>query len=124
MTLRPLLLVLGASHLLIGLVMALAPRGFYELVAGSAPYNGHFLRDMATFYLALGVITVVAARRPPWRVPVLAFTLLQYGLHVVNHGVDAGDAEPAWHGPANVVSLALVALAAWWLYRRAQEEAA
>jgi hypothetical protein len=119
--LRPLLLVLGAYHLIVGIGIAVAPREFYEKVAGFPPYNGHFLRDVATFYLALGAVTLIAAARQSWQVPVLAFTVAEYGLHVINHLIDIADTDPGWHGPANVVSLALIGVLSFWLYRMAQE---
>ena len=119
--LRPLLLVLGAYHLLVGLAIAVAPRDFYDNVAAFPPYNAHFLRDVATFYLALGLVTVVASARRSWQVPVLAVTLAQYTLHVINHLVDVGDTDPGWHGPANVATLALIGALIWWLYRTAGE---
>jgi hypothetical protein len=117
--LRPLLLVLGGYHLILGVAMAAGPRDFYQRVAGYPPYNGHFLRDIATFYLALGLVTLMAVRRRSWQVPVLLFTVIQYGLHTVNHVVDVADAHPGWQGPVNVVVLALIGFLAWWLYRLA-----
>jgi hypothetical protein len=119
--LRPLLIVLGGYHVILGIAMAVAPRDFYESIAGYPPYNDHFLRDVATFYLALGAVTLLASARRSWQVPILAFTVAQYGLHVINHIVDVTDSEPGWHGPANVVSLALIGALAWWLYQLAKE---
>lgn len=121
--LRPLMLVLGGYHLALGIVLAVAPRDFYDTIAGYPPYNAHFLRDVASFYLALGVATLIASARETWRVPILAFTLVQYAFHVINHIVDVTDSEPGWHGPANVGSLVVVGVLVWWLYRLAQERA-
>lgn len=49
-------------------------------------------------------------------------TVLQYVVHTVNHGIDAGDANNSWAGPVDVVSLGLgtVQFAAllWLLQRR------
>ena len=63
--------------------------------------------DVATWYLALGAATLVSVRRVSWRVPVLALALVQYVLHALNHLIDIGEADPAWLGPANFVSLVL-----------------
>ena len=104
-------LALGLVQLGLGVWMAVAPESFFDAIGGFGPFNDHYVRDVSTFYLALGVGLVVASRRPTWRVPVLWVALLQYGFHVVNHIVDVGDAEPGWVGPADVVSLAAGAAA-------------
>jgi hypothetical protein len=64
--------------------------------------------DLATWYLTLGALVLVAVRRPDWRAPVLALALLQNALHAFNHVLDVGEAEPAWLGPANLVALVLL----------------
>lgn len=120
LALRPLLLALGLYHLALGAFMLIAPRAFYEEVAAYPPYNDHFIRDISTFYLALGALLVVAAARRAWQVPLLVFALVQYALHVLNHVWDVSDTEPAWLGPFNLISLGLLTAALWWLLRRAQ----
>ncbi len=121
--LRPLLLLVGAYHLLLGLVMVVAPRAFFEQFAAYGGYNDHYIRDVATFYLALGAVLLIAVVRTAWRVPLLAFATIQYALHVVNHLWDVADADPGWLGPANVASLTLIGVVLWWMLRRAQPPA-
>ena len=104
-------LVLGVVQVGLGLWMALAPRSFFDSIGGFGSYNDHYLRDVSTFYLALGIGLIVASRRPSRRVPVLGVALLQYAFHVVNHVVDVGDADPSWAGPFDVISLAAGAAA-------------
>jgi hypothetical protein len=118
---RPLLVALGAYHLALGALMTIAPGTFFEELAAYGVQNDHYIRDNATFNLALGVVMLVAVRRVSWRVPVLAFAALQYGLHVINHAVDVGESDPGWIGPFNLVSLALIGVLIAWLWR--QEEA-
>lgn len=119
LALRPLLLVLGAYHGAVGVVMAAAPRTFYDQIAGFPPYNDHFIRDISTFYLAMGLALLVAAARTSWQVPLLFLALAQYVLHVINHVWDVADTEPDWMGPVNLVTLALLTAAIFWLLRRA-----
>ena len=120
--LRPLVLLAGGYHLILGFLLAVTPRGFYDAVAGYPPYNEHFLRDIATFYLALGAVLLVSAARRNWQVPLLAFALVHYALHVINHVLDIGDTDPGWQGPLNVVSLAVVGVALWGLLRSASTQ--
>jgi hypothetical protein len=107
--LRPMLLILGVSQLGLGALMALVPGTFFDALGDFGARNDHYLRDVATFYLALGVVLLVAVDRPAWRAPVLAFGALQYGLHALNHLLDVADADPGWIGPFDFVSLAVVA---------------
>ena len=115
--LRPVLALLGVYHLLLGAVMVIAPRTFFDEIAHYGVYNDHYIRDVATFYLALGGCLLVAVGRASWQVPLLTFALVQYALHVLNHVWDVADAEPAWIGPANLVSLALIGVLIGWLVR-------
>lgn len=111
-----LLLIFGASQLALGLLMAVGPGTFFEQVGPYPPRNDHYIRDLSTFYLALGAVAVLAWRRPSWRTPVLALALAQYGLHAVNHVIDVGGADPEHLGPLNFASLVLTAaLLAWGL---------
>lgn len=113
-----ILAAFGVTQLALGGWMLLAPRSFYDVLADFGPYDGHLLRDNATWYLALGAALLLAARRPAWRAPVLALALLQYALHALNHLADVTDARTALMGVFDVVSLALTAAALVVLLRR------
>ena len=111
-----LLIALGVGQLVIGLLLWVFPGTFFEEIGPYGVRNDHYMGDVASFYLALGAAAIVAARRPAWRVPVLAFALLQYVLHSINHLIDVGEADPEWLGPGNLISLVLTgALLAWML---------
>ena len=117
LVLRPLLALVGAYHLALGAVMVLAPRTFFNDIATYGAYNDHYIRDVASFYIALGAVLLVAVARTSWQVPLLAFATLQYVLHVINHLWDVGDTDPGWIGPVNLVSLALIAVVLLWMLR-------
>jgi hypothetical protein len=110
------LVVVGISHLALGLWMAVSPGTFFDFAAFGVR-NDHFIRDISTLYLALGAVLLIAARRPPWRVPILAFATVQYALHLANHLADVGRGHPSWVGPANAAGVALGTLTfglLWW----------
>jgi hypothetical protein len=98
----------AALQLLTGALLWLVPGWFYDVVGPFGPRNDHYMGDLATWYLTLGALVLVAVRRPDWRVPVLALALLQNALHAFNHVLDVGEADPAWLGPANLVALVLL----------------
>lgn len=113
--LPPLLVVFGAGQLVIGALLWLAPGWFYDHIGPYGPRNDHYMADVATFYLALGIAALIAARRPAWRAPVIGFALIQYAFHSLNHLLDVGEADPEWLGPANLVSLAATTLLLIWM---------
>jgi hypothetical protein len=121
---RILLIVFAATQLLLGVLLWLAPGFFHDEIGPYGPRNGHYMADLATFYLALGAVALVALRRVSWRVPLLAFAVAEYTLHSVNHLIDVGESDPSWLGPANLTSLVLGTLLLAWMLRREHEEEA
>ena len=101
------------------LFMTISPHAFYTSIGPFNAYNPHYLRDNATFSAALGAGLAVAVVRPSWRVPMLAVSTLQYGLHSINHLVDIDIAHPRWTGFFDFFSLLLATLALAWLLRTA-----
>ncbi|MGI8558447.1 MAG: hypothetical protein ACR2ND_09090 [Solirubrobacteraceae bacterium] len=122
-TLRAFFLGLAAVSLGIGLWMFLLPHSFYTTVGAFEAYNRHYERDAATFYFAFALGAYFAALRPSWRIPVLSMVTLQYLIHTINHGIDAGHANNSWAGPVDVASLALATIqfaGLLWLLQRRQ----
>lgn len=108
--LRTILLIAAVYHLLLGAFMFFAPGAFYDSLGKFPPENHHYIKDVSTFYIALGVVFFVSVRRRSWRTPVLAFAALEYSIHAINHLVDVGKAETDFTGWFDFFSLALVAL--------------
>lgn len=108
-------MVFAAYQLAIGLFQVVAPGTFFEEVGPFGVQNDHYIRDNASWELALGLALVVAVRVPSWRVPVLALAVAHFALHSVNHFVDIGEAEPGWLGVADAVSLSIGTLLLWAL---------
>jgi len=117
---RALLIAFAAVQVLLGLLLWLTPGFFYDEIGPFGARNDHYMADVATFYIALGTVAFMSVRRPSWRVPVLTLALFQYALHALNHLIDVGESDPGWIGPADFVSLTLVAgLLAWMLRQEA-----
>jgi hypothetical protein len=108
--LRAILLVAAVYHLALGALMFFAPGAFYDTLGKFAPKNTHYIKDVSTFYIALGVVFYVSVRQRSWRTPVLVFSALEYGIHAINHLVDVNDASSALTGWFDFFSLALLAL--------------
>lgn len=110
---------LGAYQLVLGGFMVVSPHAFFTSAGPFGTENSHYIRDVSTFYLALGAVMLLAARRPSWRVAVLAFAALQYALHAVNHLIDIGHAHREGVGPGDFLALLLLAAVLGWLLRLA-----
>jgi hypothetical protein len=121
---RLLLIVFAVVQIVLGLLLWLTPGFFHDEIGPYGPRNDHYMGDVATWYLALGGVTLVAVRQFSWRVPVLAFAFAQYALHSLNHLIDVSEADPSWLGPFNLLSLVLAtALLAWMLQSERRQAA-
>ncbi len=122
-TMRLALVSIGLTQIAIGVWFAIDPDSFVETLADYGPADSHFLRDIATFQLGIGIALLAAVGRPAWRAPVLFAALAQSALHTVNHLIDIGETDPGWQGPFNFVSLLVltIALAGLMLSAAAQQ---
>ncbi len=113
------MIVLVAYNLGLALFMTVAPHAFFTSIGPFEELNRHYIRDIATYSAAMGFGFVVALSRPSWRVPVLAISTVQFGLHTVNHLVDATSAHPQWTGWFDFVSLLASTVLLAWMWRYA-----
>lgn len=118
----PGIAILALYWLVIGGWMAASPHTFFTAIGPFGRANAHYVRDNATFELALGVALLLALRRPRWRVPLLAVVLVQDVLHVINHFVDVWKAHPRWVGVFDAAALAAVGVFTAWLLLAARRE--
>jgi hypothetical protein len=120
---RQALVLLAAVQLFLGAFLAIAPGTFADKIAPYGQATDHFLRDIATFYLAIGAALLLAVARQAWRVPILFLVLIQYVLHSANHLIDIGGTDPGWLAPFNFVSLALITFATGYVLAAAARAA-
>lgn len=114
----------AAIQLGLALFMAAAPHAFYTDVGPFGTFNGHYIRDVASFYGAIGVGLLLSLSRPSWRVPMLAVTTIQYALHSLNHLLDIGKAHPLWEGYFDFFALAAATVLLARLWHTAARETA
>jgi hypothetical protein len=114
-TLRAVLAVIAAYHVLTGAMALVAPDTFFEQIGRYGIENSHYVGDVGAFTLAFGVALAIAIVRPSWRVPILGFAALWYGFHAINHAFDTGEARSEARGWADTLLIAFGAVAAAWL---------
>jgi len=112
------LVIYGIYSTVVGLVMLFAPGFMFDTFGGFGVRNGHYIFDLASFELPLGLMYLAAIRWPGWRVPTLAFATAHYVLHAISHLIDIGNATPPWVGVfdfiAVAVGLLVHAIACWF----------
>lgn len=116
-TLRLTLLATAVYHVATGVLALADPGTFFEQIGRYGIENQHYVGDVGSFQLASGVALLIAAGRPSWRVPVLGFLAIWYGLHALNHAFDTGQARSDERGVLDTILLAGGALFAAWLAR-------
>jgi hypothetical protein len=117
--LRVAIIMVGAAQVALGVWQLLSPGSFFDSIGGFGHRNDHYVRDVGTFYVALGVVVLLSAQRPAWRAPALFLAVLQNALHLINHLIDVTNAEPGWVGPVDALSLAVVAVLLGWMLGQA-----
>lgn len=75
-----------------GLWMLASPAGWYHGLPGRVPdfgpLNEHFVRDLGSMFVMMGLGLAFAAVRPAARVPVLGMVSAWYVIHAVVHAYD------------------------------------
>lgn len=116
-TLRVILGVVAAYHVLTGGLALVAPDTFFDQIGHYGIENSHYVGDVGAFILAFGVALAISVVRPAWRVPLLWLGALWYGFHALNHAFDTGEAKSELRGWSDTALIGLGALLAAWLAR-------
>jgi hypothetical protein len=116
------LALFGGLNVALGIWMSVDPQSFFTAIGPFGSRNDHYLRDNATFYLALGASMLAALRFRGWAAPLFALAALQAGLHAANHLNDIDTAHPGWVGPFDLALIVAETLVLALLCRRAPFE--
>jgi hypothetical protein len=116
-SLRAVLLIAAAFHVILGGLQLLAPDTFFDEIGAYGAENTHYVGDVGAFTLAFGLAVLLAVARPAWRAPILYLGALWYALHAVNHLFDIDEARSDARGIVDTILIALGAALAAWLGR-------
>ena len=121
-TLRTAVGALGLFHVLLGGWQFLANDSFFEHVGRYGAENAHYVGDVGSFTLAIGIALLLAAGRPSWRAPILYLAATWYALHAVNHLFDIDENKISeLRGTIDTLLLAIGAVLLAWLARAAEQ---
>ena len=117
---KPLLALFGAVQVVLGLLLWITPGFFFDEIGPYGVRNDHYLGDLATWYLALGAVTLVAVRACAGGCRCWPGARPEHAARL--QPPDRRDhAHPKWLGPANLISLVLTSvLLAWMLNAQRQ----
>jgi hypothetical protein len=120
-TLRTAIGALGVFHLFLGVWQFFAPGSFFEHVGRYGAENTHYVGDVASFTLAIGVALLLAVGRPSWRTPILYLAAIWYAIHAVNHLFDIDENKISnFRGALDTILIATGAVLLAWLARAAE----
>ena len=66
-TLRAVLVLVAAYHVVTGTLALIAPDTFFEQIGHYWVENSHYVGDVGAFVLAFGVAVGISVVRPAWR---------------------------------------------------------
>lgn len=122
-----LLLLLGAFSVVNGIAMFFIPRvWFFEMVPGvpeTGSFNAHLVQDSGTFFLAIGVGLLIAARDPARHVAAIVVAAIANAMHSILHlyshaaGILSLDHLGTEAAGICLPTLVLIAIAAWVIWK-------
>src|SRR5215204_5965501 len=116
-TLKVVLTLVAAYHVITGALALVAPDTFFEEIGRYGIENSHYVGDVGAFVIAFGIALGIAVIRPAWRAPLLWLGALWYGFHALNHAFDTGEAKSEARGWSDTLLIAFGALASASLAR-------
>ena len=120
-TLRTAIGALGVFHVFLGGWQFVGAGSFFEHVGRYGPENTHYVGDVGSFTLAIGIALLLAVGRPSWRAPILYLAAIWYALHAVNHLFDIDENRISnARGTLDTLLLAIGAVLLAWLARAAE----
>ena len=120
---RILVLLAGLFYTLNGLALLVAPTWFFENIGTFAPFNRHYLGDLGSFLLPMGIGLLVAARQPRQHYVLIAVVAAGNIIHASNHIYDAVmGRESLAHWLSDTIPLVFFAAIFMLVFRYRQQQ--
>jgi len=105
---RLILLVVGFSYVLSGVAMLAQPMWFFDHIGTFPPFNRHYVGDLGSFILPIGLALMWSARDARYARGAVLVALGASTLHLLNHVYDAAVGTVPDRGWSDVPGLAVV----------------
>lgn len=102
-------LLTGLYYTFIGLALLFAPAWFFGHIGPFPPFNRHYMGDLGTFILPIGIGLLLAAKNPAGHPLFLGMVAAANLGHALNHLYD-DRAEPLSHWLSDTLPLLLFSL--------------
>ncbi len=86
---RLVVLISGIFYIFVGLALLFTPTWFFAHIGNFPPFNRHYMGDLGSFVLPLGVGLVFASANPVRHLGIIGAVLAANLLHSINHIYDA-----------------------------------
>ncbi len=106
----------GVLYVFTGAALLFAPEWFFQNIGTFPPFNRHYLGDVGSFLLPLGLVLLWAARNPSEHWLLIGFAALGSLVHALNHTYDdlTGGAPTLGQTiPLYIVAIALILATVW-----------
>jgi hypothetical protein len=86
---RAVVLVGGIFYTFIGLALLFAPTWFFNTIGTFPPFNRHYMGDLGSFILPMGIGLIIASRNPARHWGLIGAVVAANLFHAINHVYDA-----------------------------------
>jgi len=119
---RAIVLISGIFYTLVGIALLFAPTWFFENIGTFPPFNRHYMGDLGSFTLPMGIGLIFASTNPAGHLSIIYVALVGSLIHTINHIYEAIiDHEPLFHwvkDPGSLIPLAVALIWAVWMIRK------
>ena len=102
----------GLFYTFVGVTQLLTPEWFFMTIGTYPPFNRHYLGDLGSFTLPMGIALLLAARAPSQQRLLIGFVAAGSLIHSLNHLYD--DLVGSTPDPIGTATLILFALVLIW----------
>lgn len=104
----------GSFYTFVGLAQLVAPLWFFTTIGPYPPFNRHYIGDLGSFTLPMGIALLLAVRNPFQHRLFIGFVAAGSLIHSLNHLYD--DLVGATPDPVGTAILVIFALVLVWVF--------
>jgi hypothetical protein len=112
----------GILYSFIGLALIFAPSWFFNTIGNFPPFNRHYMGDLGSFILPMGIGLLIASRNPARHGVLIGAVVAANLFHAANHVYDAiVSKQPISNWMVDSIPLLVFAGVFFWAYRKVNQ---